>query len=413
MVATSNRQASGEGMLDVFRAYGVDYVFSSPGSEWPALWDALARTEVEGVAPRYINARHEMVAIGVAMGYYRQARRLPVVLLHTGVGTAHAAMELRAARTERIPMVVMAGEGNAFGESPGRDPGAQWYRYLADVGGPAELAGPFVKRAHTVGSEPVLLNMVADACRLSLTPPHGPVFLGVPMEWTLAPDATHVPAAVAPPPAPLQASPADLDRVAAMLAAAERPVILTETLGRDPADVPRLVALAEPLGVPVVEAYSPVYLNFPRQHPLHLGYQAKGIVDDADLILLLGCQAAWYPPSAKPPGAKLVAIHPDPAFELLPYWAMDVEVSLGGALGPALDGLLAAIKDRVRPGDPAVAERTAHWRAEHDRQRAAWAAAANGLASQSPIDPRFASQVLGEVLPVDAIVSEELTTERT
>jgi thiamine pyrophosphate-dependent acetolactate synthase large subunit-like protein len=215
MVATTNRQASGEGMLDVFRAYGVDYVFSSPGSEWPALWDALARTEVEGVAPRYINARHEMVAIGVAMGYYRQARRLPVVLLHTGVGTAHAAMELRAARTERIPMVVMAGEGNAFGESPGRDPGAQWYRYLADVGGPAELAGPFVKRAHTVGSEPVLLNMVADACRLSLTPPHGPVFLGVPMEWTLAPDATHVPPAVAPPPAPLQASPADLDRVAA------------------------------------------------------------------------------------------------------------------------------------------------------------------------------------------------------
>jgi acetolactate synthase-1/2/3 large subunit len=197
-----------------------------------------------------------------------------------------------------------------------------------------------------------------------------------------------------------------------MLAAAERPVILTETLGRDPADVPRLVALAEALGAPVAEAYSAVYLNFPRQHPLHLGYQAKGVVDDADLILLLGAQAAWYPASARPPRAKLVSIHPDPGFELLPYWAMGVDVSLGGALGPALDGLLAALKDRVRPGDPRVAERTAHWRAAHERQRAAWAETARGLSGGSPIDPRYASHVLGEVLPPDAIVSEELTTER-
>jgi len=413
MVATAERQASGEGMLEVFRNYGVEYVFSSPGSEWPALWDALAHTEVEGVAPRYINARHEMVAVGAAMGYYRQARRLPVVLLHTGVGTAHAAMELRAARTERIPMVVMAGEGNAFGEWPGRDPGAQWYRYLADVGGPAELAAPFVKRAHTVGSEPVLLGMVADACRLALTPPAGPVFLSVPMELTLAPEPSHLVGPFAPPPAPVQATPADLERVAEMLVAAERPVILTETLGRDPADVPRLVALAEALGIPVAEAYSPVYLNFPRRHPLHLGFQARGLVDNADLVLLLGCQAAWYPASARPPAAKVVAIHPDPAHELLPYWAMDVEVSLGGALGPALDGLLAAVRDRVRPGDPRAAERAAHWRAEHDRQRAAWAAAAQSVSEQSPIDPRWASHVLGEVLPEHAILSEELTTERT
>ena len=42
MAATAERLTSGEGLLEVLRAYGVEYVFSSPGSEWPAVWDVLA-----------------------------------------------------------------------------------------------------------------------------------------------------------------------------------------------------------------------------------------------------------------------------------------------------------------------------------------------------------------------------------
>lgn len=30
-----------DGMLDIFGAYGAEYIFSSPGSEWSPLWDAL------------------------------------------------------------------------------------------------------------------------------------------------------------------------------------------------------------------------------------------------------------------------------------------------------------------------------------------------------------------------------------
>jgi acetolactate synthase I/II/III large subunit len=413
MVAAPERLSSGEALLEVLRAYGVEYVFSSPGSEWPAVWDALARTQAEGTYPRYINARHEMVAVGVAAGYYRQARRLPVVLLHTGVGTAHAAMEMRAARAEQIPMVVMAGEGSGFGEWPGRDPGAQWYRYLADVNGPAELATPFVKRASTVLSEHALLGMVADACRLALTPPLGPVFLGVPMELTLGTEGMPQPGPFAPPPGLTQPTAADLDRVAEMLVAAERPVILTEQAGRDPEDVGRLVALAEALGIPACEASAPVYLNFPRQHPLHQGYEPKGLLADADLVLLVHCPIPWYPASAGPSQAKVVAIDPDPAHGMLPYWALGVDVSLAGATGPTLDGLLAAVRDRMRPNDTRPAERIAHWREAHARQRAAWAAAAQSVADQQPIDARWAAHVLNEVLPEDAIIAEECTTERT
>jgi acetolactate synthase-1/2/3 large subunit len=95
-----------------------------------------------------------------------------------------------------------------------------------------------------------------------------------------------------------------------------------------------------------------------------------------------------------------------------PYWAVGADESLGGALGPTLDGLLAAVRDRLPRGDARPQERRTRWQDQHDRQRAAWREAAEGVALDTPIDPRWASHVLGEVLPQDAIIAEELTTER-
>jgi acetolactate synthase-1/2/3 large subunit len=269
-----------------------------------------------------------------------------------------------------------------------------------------------VKRASTAGSTPALLGTVADVCRLALTPPQGPVFLGVPMELLLTDEPIQPPRVLAPPPAPVQPTAADLDAVAAALVAAERPLILTEMAGRAPADVARLVALAETLGAPVCEAWSPVFLNFPRDHPLHQGYDARELLATADVVLLVACQAAWYPASARPPQAQVIALDPDPAHEQQPYWALGVDRVLAGTLGPALEGLLAAVRDRRPPADPRPAERLAHWRAAHERQRAAWTAAAREAADHQPIDPRWATYVLGQVLPEDAIVAEELTSER-
>ena len=36
-------QDGGEAILEAFRNLGVDYIISSPGSEWAPVWDALAR----------------------------------------------------------------------------------------------------------------------------------------------------------------------------------------------------------------------------------------------------------------------------------------------------------------------------------------------------------------------------------
>ena len=66
----SENYDGGEAILEAFRNLGVDYIISSPGSEWPPVWEALARqraNELDG--PKYIDCWHESLAVAMAMGY--------------------------------------------------------------------------------------------------------------------------------------------------------------------------------------------------------------------------------------------------------------------------------------------------------------------------------------------------------
>ena len=113
----TQRQNGAAAMLEILRNYQVEYLFASPGSEWPPLWEQLAQQKALGQpGPQYVNTRHENLAIGMAMGYAKVTGRLPAVLLHTTVGTLHGAMALRAAYHEQVPMLVCAGESVGFGE---------------------------------------------------------------------------------------------------------------------------------------------------------------------------------------------------------------------------------------------------------------------------------------------------------
>jgi len=100
-----------EALLRVLARMGVDKIFASPGSEWSPVWEAYAkaRAQSEGV-PLYISSRHEEIAVGMASGYAKASGKLAAVMIHTTVGSLHAAMALRGAFHEQVPMVVLAGE---------------------------------------------------------------------------------------------------------------------------------------------------------------------------------------------------------------------------------------------------------------------------------------------------------------
>ena len=148
-----NQQDGGEAILEAFRNLHIDYVISSPGSEWPPIWEALARQTLGGFAgPAYMDCGHETLAVGVAVGYTQVTGRMQAVLLHAGSGLLQGAMALQGARAYEVPMLVMSGESLSYGEQSDFDPGNQWYRNLGVVGGPQRLVDSIVALAKSNSS---------------------------------------------------------------------------------------------------------------------------------------------------------------------------------------------------------------------------------------------------------------------
>ena len=236
----ANQPDGGEAILEAFRNLHIEYVISSPGSEWPPVWEAFARQKTSGASgPTYLDCGHETLAVGIAAGYTRLTGRMQAVLLHAGSGLLQGSMGIQGTRASEIPMLIMSGESLSYGELPDFDPGNQWYRNLGVVGGPQRLVDPLVKWANQAPSSETLYQCVVRAGEMAKRVPQGPVYLNVPCEtmlqsWTPPKKARSTPEAPK-----LRPIAGDVAAVAAMIVSAKHPVILTETAGRDPGGICR------------------------------------------------------------------------------------------------------------------------------------------------------------------------------
>jgi acetolactate synthase-1/2/3 large subunit len=400
-----------EALLRGLRAMGVERIFASPGSDWAPVWEALAAPHAARDFPQYVSSRHEETAVAMALGYAKATGRLPAVCLHTTVGAQHAAMILRGALHERIPLVVLAGESIGFAEPPGPKVGRQWLRLLTDVGGPARLMEPCVKWCFALNRSALLPHTVQRACQLAAAAPRGPVFVSVPAEFLMETMVADPPAAALPRPA--EVAPALIDELAHALARAERPVIVTEEAGRDRAAVGPLVALAESLGAPVLEAWQPHYVNFPRTHPLYAGIFADETPEalaQADAVLLVEAVAPWHPPSAAPHGARVLVLGEDPLRSRLPFWGYRTDVVAAGEVAPSLERLVDRVRSIVRPRSRAAA--LAQWGERHARERAARREVARAAGAGPALETRWIAHELAAVLPDEAILVDETITHR-
>jgi len=350
--------------------------------------------------------------VAMASGYAKATGRLSAVLVHTTVGTLHAGMAMRAAYHEELPMLVCAGESIDFGEGSGFDPGGQWVRYLADRGGPARFAEPFAKWSIGVVSRPTLASTLHRACQIAMTPPRGPVFVSVPFELLFEPATGPMPA-VYPQPGTAVAAADQIEEAVRILAASRRPLIVTDAAGREVAAVPLLVELAEMLAAPVIESTRQMHFNFPRQHPLHGGFDVTPYLQDADAVLMVGAVAPWHPPSAGPEGtARIIALDTNPLRPDQPYSGYHPHLSLAGEIAPSLAAIVARIGDRIATADAARNERRAELETRHRRQRQQWREEAQRRKNDVPIDPRWFCHLLNSVLPEGAILVEETITHR-
>lgn len=407
----------GKALVKIFERAGVDYIFSSPGTEWPPVWEALAEAEERGDnRPRYINCRHEALAVAMASGYTKVTGRPQAVLLHATAGPLNAAMYLRAVYQERVPMVVCCGETAAFGEeSRLPDPGNQWVHDLTDIGGPAELLRRCVKWSERVTSSTILVPSVERAMQIALEPPAGPVLLGVPFECLL--DEVSLPEDNRPNRVAraIAVDEAAIQEAVDLLLRAQSPVLVTEHVGRDASAVNPLVELCESLAIPVMESFRPAFLNFPRNHPLYLPYDPRRI-ESADLVLVADAVSPWYPISKGPKaGAKVVFLGDEYPYSRLPFWGYKADLALIAPPAATLARLLGRVKasEAFAGNRPAYEERSRRIREEHDKQMTTLQRDAVEHKNDIPVDPRWLCQALNESIPPNGVIVEETTVHRT
>jgi len=401
----------GEAILQGCRDLGIDYVVSSPGSDWGSVWEALGRQAENGLdGPTYLNCGHELLAVDLAAGYTAMTGRMQAVLLHAGVGLLQGAMGLYGARLAELPMLVMSGESTSFGLGQSFEPGAQWYNNHNVAGGLHALVHPLFKWAHRVGSASILYESVLRAGQIAASIPVGPAYLDIPLELMAA--MCPPPRMREAPPAPrLQPSIADVERVADMLLAAKRPMAITGSM-RSPDGYDALIELAELLALPVFESGSSDVGSFPREHPLHAGFDSAASLKDADFVLVVRSRTPWYPLANGPVEANVVVIDEMPFKPHMAYQDLRADALLCGDAGASLRMLADAVHAAVQregPAGRAVDERRAHLHRVHgqacDRQVAAIAAA-----RETPqLHPVALCAALGDTLPADTIYVDETT----
>ena len=402
----------GEAIVQAFRNLGIDYVFSSPGSEWAPLWEAFARQKVENIpGPTYLNCGHELLAVDMAIGYTTVTGRMQAAILHAGSGLMQGSMGIYGARTLAIPMIVMSGEALTYGDQEGFDPGSQWYAYLGVVGGPQTLIEPLVKWATQATSPATLYEMVIRAGELARRSQKGPTYLNVPVETMLHPWTPPAQMRKVPPAPSQQASAADIQKVADLLLTAKNPVITTESGGREAEGYEALVELADLLSIPVVESLVATVANFPKDNPLHQGFDIEPLLASADLVLMVRNRVPWYPPKKGPEQATVVAIDENPFKDHMVYQNLHADIYLEGDVPWSLKTLAQAVR-AARPDAAEIAARRGRWASAHEQSEEDVRTAVAAARSSSGIHPANLCATLGEVLPRNTIYVDETTSHR-
>ena len=399
----------GHALIEILSERGVDCVI---GNAFTSIIDGLAKMEADGNSTlRSVMTPHEQTAITMAHGYYAVTGRPQAAIVYSTPGTANALNAIINASRANIPMLILAARSALTDDTklPGaKDIHVQWAQESFDQ---ASMVREFVKWDYELRHPAQLETVVDRALEIALEQPCGPVYLTLPRD-VIAQPLTEI--TITSPSRRESSSrrfpdPDRLQEAVKILAAARRPLIVTSELGRDPAAAESLVKLADAGAIAVVEA-SPVYANFPADHPCHAGYvfgsQVHPGIAEADALLVIECDVPWFPARVDlPAGTKVIHLAADPFYSRYPSHDFRCDVPLAADSGVTLP-LLA---ERVEQGTnkKAVKTRRQTLADRHTETRAEWDKAARDEAGRTPIGFQWASKCVAELQGPDTILMNE------
>jgi acetolactate synthase I/II/III large subunit len=419
VAVTDGPYTTGRALLEAMREAGVRYLFANLGSDHTAIVEAYAQARRDGrtaTLPELVVCPHEFVALSAAQGYAQVSGEAQAVLVHVDCGTQNLGGAVHNAARGRVPVLILAGLSpvTAAGELPGsRNEFIHWLQDTADQAG---LVRGYVKYAHEVRTGRNARQLVHRALQIARSEPAGPAYLVAArevMEETIpAPDGDQ--ARWWSPVAPMALAPQVTDEIAAALEEATAPLVVTSYLGRDPGAVAALTELCELAAIGVIESV-PMRVNFPADHPLHLGYQwntagQNPLLAEADVVLVAGSDVPWIPTTNRPsPSARVYVVDIDPVKEQMTLWHVPATRYARADLATALRQVTARLRERGGLDDGRVTGRARQLAEIHRVQRAEWTAREQPR-GDGTITPEYLVACVREAIGGDALVLTEAIT---
>lgn len=377
MTGSATWHTTAEATVDALVAHGIDTLYALPGVHNDHLFDAIARSDGR---MRALHPRHEQTSAYMALGAALATGRPQAYAAVPGPGILNTTAALLTAWGTGAPVLALAGQIPSDAIDRG-------WGHLHELHDQIGLLRHMTKYAARIPGAAAAPQMLAEAIRAALSGRPRPVALECAIDiWGQPGMASAVP------PLPIlrpALDPAAIEAAAALLAKAERPLILAGGGALDAG--PELLALAERLGAPVL-TYRRGRGVIPTTHPLAVSLPVgHRLWRDADVVLGVGtrmhfAQSNWGTDA----GMKIIRLDID-AEEITRFRRPDCAILADARDG--LAGLLAALPGGSRTQRPEIAGHQA-WFAER-------------LARQQPQMGFLAA--IRAALPEDGVVVEDVT----
>ena len=316
---------------------GVDVIFTLCGGHIIDIYDGCLD---EGI--KIVDVHHEQVAAHAADGYARQTGKPGCAVVTAGPGTTNAMTGIANAFRAESPMLLIGGQGSLTQHKMGS---------LQDLPH-VDMMTPITKFASTVASTERIADMISMAFRECYNGAPGPSFLEIPRDVLDAKvdfSAARIPAA-----GRYRAStkaigdPADIEKLADILVASERPCVLLGTQVWTCAGTDAARDFVRTLNIPA-------YMNgsgrgtLPPGDPHHFHRTRRLAFDKADVIVIVGTPFDFRMGYGKRLRADATVVQIDMDYRTVGK-NRDISLGLVGDVGAILKAVTDAATGRVDRG---------------------------------------------------------------
>jgi acetolactate synthase-1/2/3 large subunit len=363
------------------KSHGVSKLFTLSGGHLFSVYDGCREEGID-----LVDTRHEQSAAFAAEGWAKVTREPGVCALTAGPGVTNGMSPLGSAQMNNSPLIVLGG----------RAPAMRWGMGSLQEIDHVPFVRPLTKLAATAQAPGDIPGLIDDALQVALRPHSGPAFVDLPLDIVFSEAAESDPAPALPNPREEPPAGDGLDRAAALLRDADRPVIMAGTnlwWGRGEDALARLAR----------ERRIPVFLNglargcLPADDELFFSRARGAGLSGADVAVVIGVPMDFRLGFGAAFGEETEIVVVDRAEPERDH-PRAVAAELYGGIGATLDALCSATDG--------LQDATAAWvselRAIEDEKRAA--EATEFADDRAPLHPMRIYAELDSLLDRDAIV---------